>query len=204
MADPLRPLFGSIQSDEFTMPHGSVSETIPASSTEVFRLLQDYNRRLEWDTLLQDARLCENWNEAQLHATSVCTGRWYLGGIALKTEYVSFNPPDVAAVKMINRPPLFQSFAATIRHRDQSDGSSSIEYKYNFTARPSWLRWLLHPVMAAAFRWETQKRLHALRRYFLDYQSGRIPCAINTTEQSHAMEPAAGPDSIGEASPRAQ
>lgn len=186
------------------MPHGSVSETIPASSAEVFRLLHDYNRRLEWDTLLQDARLCENWNEAQLHATSVCTGRWYLGGMALKTEYVSFNPPDVAAVKMLNRPLLFQAFAATIRHRDLSDGSSSIEYKYNFTARPSWLRWLLHPVMVAVFRWETQKRLHALRRYFLDCQNGKIPLAINATEQSNALEPAAGPDSIGESSPPAQ
>jgi hypothetical protein len=148
------------------MPHGSVTETIPARSTDVFLLLHDYGRRLEWDTLLQDAHLSENWNEAQLHATSVCQGRWHLGGIALKTKYVSFNPPDVAAIKMVNRPLFFDTFAAAIRHRDLSDGWSSIEYKYNFTARPWWLRWLLHPVMAAAFRWETRKRLRALRRCF--------------------------------------
>ncbi|MBM3966748.1 MAG: hypothetical protein FJ308_17040 [Planctomycetes bacterium] len=186
------------------MPHGSVSETIPASSAEVFQLLHDYNRRLEWDTLLQEARLCENWTEAQLHAMSVCTGRWYLGGMALKTEYVSFNPPDVAAVKLLNRPPLFDKFAATIRHRDLSDGSSSIEYKYNFTARPSWLRWLLHPVMAAVFRWETRKRLQALRRFFSDCQSSRKLRVSKAIEQSHALVPAAGPDSNGESSPPAQ
>lgn len=150
------------------MPHSSVTETIPARSAEVFLLLHDYGRRLEWDTLLKDARLSENWNEAQLHATSVCQGRWQLGGISLKTKYVSFNPPDVAAIKMVNRPPFFDTFAATIRHRDLSDGRSSIEYKYNFTARPWWLRWLLHPVMAAAFRWETRKRLRALRRFFFE------------------------------------
>jgi hypothetical protein len=158
---------------ETTMPHGSESETIPASRAEVFRLLHDYDRRLEWDTLLQDARLCENWTEAQLHARSVCTGRWYLGGIALETEYVSFNPPEVAAVKMLNRPRPFDTFAATIRHRDLSDGSSTVEYKYNFTARPAWLRWLLHPAMAAVFRWETRKRLRALRRFFSDSSSAR-------------------------------
>ena len=45
------------------MPHGSVTETIPAPSSEVFRLLHDYDRRLEWDTLLQDARLCDNWTD---------------------------------------------------------------------------------------------------------------------------------------------
>jgi hypothetical protein len=148
------------------MPHGFLTDTIPATSAEVFRLLHDYDRRLEWDTLLQSACLCDGATEAQLHATSVCTGRWYLGGIALKTEYVSFNAPHVAAVKMLNRPPFFETFAATIRHQDSPDGTSTIEYKYHFTARPSWLRWLLHPVMAAIFRWETRKRLKALQRWF--------------------------------------
>jgi hypothetical protein len=42
------------------MPHGTVTETIPAPSAEVFKLLHDYDRRLDWDTLLQDARLCGN------------------------------------------------------------------------------------------------------------------------------------------------
>ena len=149
------------------MPHGSVSVAIPASSAAVFRLLHDYNRRLEWDTLLQDARLCPGWTEAQLHATSICTGRWFLGGIALETQYVSFKPPELAAVKMLNRPPFFETFAATIRHRDVIDGTSSVEYIYHFTARPSWLRWLLNPVMGAVFRWETRKRLHSLLRFFL-------------------------------------
>lgn len=148
------------------MPHGSVTNVIPASSSQVFQLLHDYNRRLEWDTLLQSAQLCDGWKNAQLHATSVCKGRWFLGGIALKTEYVSFHSPSVAAVKMVNHPLFFSAFAATIRHEDLADGTSSIEYKYNFTARPSWLRWLLHPVMARVFRWETKKRLRALRHYF--------------------------------------
>lgn len=149
------------------MPHGSVSTIIPAPSAEVFQLLHDYNRRLEWDTLLQAAYLTDGWREAQLHATSLCKGRWYLGGLALKTEYISFNPPKVAAVKMVNRPLFFESFAATIRHRDQLDGSSQIEYKYNFSARPRWLRWILHPVMARLFQMETKKRLEALCKHFI-------------------------------------
>lgn len=164
--------FGGNSIEIRPMPQGSIIETIPANSTSVFRLLHDYARRLDWDTLLQDARLCEGWTSAELHARSVCTGQWYLGRIALKTEYVSFTPPRVAAVKMLNRPPLFEAFAATIRHQDLADGSSTIEYKYHFTARPSWLRWFLHPVMAAVFRWETRKRLAALRRWFTKVQGG--------------------------------
>lgn len=147
------------------MPHGSVTVDVPAPRAAVFQLVHDYDRRLEWDTLLREARLDPGWPTAQLHATSVCTGRWFLGGFALKTEYISFKPPAAAAVKMLNRPPFFEAFAATIRHRDTA-GGSSVEYIYHFTARPRWLRWLLHPVMAAVFRWETRKRLRSLRRYF--------------------------------------
>ncbi len=147
------------------MPHGSVKVLIHAPSAGVFPLLHDYTRRLEWDTLLESAELCDGWTEAGPRATSVCTGKWYLGGIAMKTEYVTFTPPRVAAVKLVNRPPLFESFAATIRHEDLGDGTSSMEYLYNFTARPGWLRWVLEPVMSAVFRWETRKRLKALGRY---------------------------------------
>jgi hypothetical protein len=156
------------------MPQGSVSAIVPAASDEVFALLHDYERRLEWDTLLQAAYLTDDWTEAQLHATSVCKGRWFLGGLALKTEYVSFRPPEVAAVRMVNRPPLFESFAATIRHRDLADGTSQIEYKYNFRARPRWLRWLLHPIMARVFWYETQKRLDALAAFFERQQADEV------------------------------
>lgn len=148
------------------MPHGSLTETIAAPAVAVFQLLHDYDRRLQWDTLLRAATLCDGWQTAQLHATSLCTGHWYLGGLALKTEYVSFKPPHVAAVKLLNRPLLFDHFAATIRHRDLGDGTSSVEYIYNFTAHPRSLRWLLHPLMGAVFRRETRKRLRALKHHF--------------------------------------
>jgi hypothetical protein len=148
------------------MPHGKVRETIPAPAADVFCLLHDYGKRLEWDTLLQAAYLTKGYRQAELGAVSICKGRTILGGLALQTEYVSFRPPDVAAVKMLNRPLFFETFAATIRHTQRPDGTSDIEYNYNFTARPRWLRLVLHPIMNRVFRWETKKRLRALRRYF--------------------------------------
>jgi hypothetical protein len=149
------------------MPRGTVIEVIPAARADVFRLLHDYGRRLEWDTLLQAASLTDGFTEAGLHAASICKGRLLLGAIEMKTVYVSFRPPDVAAVKLVDRPPFFESFAATILHRDLGDGSSSVEYKYSFAARPFWLRWLLHPVMQAVFLFETKRRLRALRKFFV-------------------------------------
>jgi hypothetical protein len=54
------------------MPPGTVVEFIPAPRTEVFRLLHDYSRRLEWDTPLQAAFLTDGDTQAGLHAASVC------------------------------------------------------------------------------------------------------------------------------------
>jgi len=138
---------------------------MPAPSGVVFDTIHDYDRRLEWDTLLQAAYLDDGFTEAAKGATSVCVGRPTLGNIALKTVYVSFDRPKVAAVKMLNRPPFFGTWAASIRHQDLPDNRSRVTYTFTFTARPRALSWLLEPIMLRVFRWETGKRLRALRAY---------------------------------------
>lgn len=150
------------------MPHGEASEIIPALSSAVFDLLHDYERRLEWDTLLRAAYLDDGHTAACKGATSVCVGRWSLGSIALKTVYVTFERPTVAAVRMVNRPPFFETWAASIRHADLPAGESRITYTFHFTTRPAWLRFVLDPVMSRVFAWETRRRLRALRDYFAD------------------------------------
>src|SRR5215510_16233666 len=102
------------------MPHAEVTELIPAPSSAVFDLLHDYTRRLEWDTLLQAAYLEDGHLVAAKGVTSVCVGRRSLGGIALKTVYVTFERPILASVKMTNQPPFFRSWAASIHHENLS------------------------------------------------------------------------------------
>jgi hypothetical protein len=149
------------------MPYGLIKMHILAPSSQVFALFHDYENRLKWDTLLRAAYLSDGWKSAQLHATSVCIGRMGLGAMAVKTKYISFKPPYAAAVQLVNQPLFFAKFAATIRHRDLLDGSSEIEYKYSFVSRPKCLQWLLHPIMAWVFQYETKKRLQALATYFV-------------------------------------
>ncbi len=148
------------------MAHGKVIEIIPESSSEVFDTLHDYPRRLEWDTLLQAAYLEDGYTEAVKGSTAVCVGKWYLGSIALKTVYVTFDRPKIAAVKMINQPPFFGSWAASLRHEDLDNGVSRITYTFQFTAKPRFLRFALEPVMSKVFELETKKRLRALKGHF--------------------------------------
>jgi len=147
------------------MAHGEVSATVPAGAAAVFELVHDYDRRLAWDTLLSEAYLVDGYTRAEKGAVSICVGRRALGRLPLKTVYVSFDPPRVAAVKMVNAPPFFSTWAATIRHEDLGPDCSRITYTYHFTARPRWLRWLLEPIMSLAFAHETKRRLRALGRY---------------------------------------
>ncbi len=148
------------------MAHGKVTAIVPAPSAAVFDLLHDYDRRLEWDTLLRAAYLDDGFTAAAKGATSVCVGRWSVGGFALKTVYVTFDRPKVAAVKLVNRPPFFGTWAASIRHEDLAPDASRITYTYTFTAKPRWLRFALEPLMARIFAWEIRKRLRALAAYF--------------------------------------
>lgn len=152
------------------MPNGTVTEIMPATRVDVFRVLHDYDQRLQWDTLLQAAYLTDGTQTVDRGVVAVCKGRRHLGGITLRSKYVTFRSPRIAAVKMVNRPPFFDHFAATIRHRDISESSSVVEYKYHFTARPKWLRIILHPIMNRVFAWETKKRLRSLKA-FLQVQS---------------------------------
>lgn len=153
------------------MAHGEISELLPAPSSVVFDVLHDYERRLRWDTLLQAAYLEPGHAAAGKGLTSVCVGRRALGGIALKTIYITFQRPTLAAVKMVNTPIFFGAWAASIHHEDISERESRITYKFHFTAKPKILRFILEPVMKAVFVWETRKRLKALRSYLVKYKN---------------------------------
>ena len=142
-----------------------ISEIMPAPSAVVFDVIHDYARRLEWDTLLSAAYIDDGSAQAGKGVITVCVGRLALGRVAVRTVYVSFQRPRVAAVKMLERAPFFATWAASIRHEDLTEGRSSVTYTFSFASRPRFLAWVLEPIMLRIFRWETRKRLTALRAY---------------------------------------
>lgn len=146
------------------MVRDTVSAIVPAPCDEAFDVVHDYARRLAWDTLLRDAYV-EGDGPAREGAVAVCTGKRSVGGLRIETVYVSFKRGVVAAVKMTNRPPFFDTWAASIRHERVDDASSRVTYTVSFTAKPRWLAWALEPVMRVVFRWETKRRLRALAAY---------------------------------------
>ena len=154
------------------MPSATVSQQMSVCSAGVFKLLHDYSRRLEWDTLLKEARLTQGHTKAGVGATSLCVGKPFFGIFGIETRYVTFDPPHIAAVTLINSPPFFATFAASIRHVDNAQGST-VTYKLRFTAKPRAIRRILEPVMLKALQAETAKRLRALSDFLADGSDNR-------------------------------
>jgi hypothetical protein len=147
------------------MPRAKLSVEIDAPCRVVFDVVHDYDCRLEWDSMLREARLLDGMTAAGLGVRSRCVGTWRSAFLPLETEYIRFEPGRVAAVNLTNRPPFFDQFAATIKHEALSDGRSRTTYIYFFRARPRFLAPLLEPIMNVMLKWEVRKRLHALRGY---------------------------------------
>jgi len=141
--------------------HAVVRHVVPAGAQATFDLLHDYPARLEWDTLLRSARTIGDAPPGR-GVEAVCAAKWRLGGLALRTVYVTFRRPELAAVKLVGSSSLFAAWAASIRHRPLGPDRNEVVYTLTFTCRPARLAWLIEPVALAAFRWETRRRLRAL------------------------------------------
>jgi ribosome-associated toxin RatA of RatAB toxin-antitoxin module len=133
---------------------------IHATAAELFALTQDYSRRLEWDCFLKAAYLLDGARRAGLGVRANCVAR---SGLAMETEYVSFNPPSVTAVKMTRGPWFIESFAGSWRFIEEAQGRTRVYFKYSVRAWPRWLDPLLSPVLALMFARDTRKRLAALK-----------------------------------------
>jgi hypothetical protein len=137
---------------------------IRACPGAIFKLTHDYSRRLEWDTLLKEARLLDGAQAAGQGVKSVCVGRNALLGLSVETVYITFDPPWLAAVEMTRGPALFDNFAASIRHEVIRPGVTRVIYRGHVETRPRSLRWLLEPLVNRGFRRETRRRLNSLKR----------------------------------------
>jgi hypothetical protein len=137
---------------------------IRACPGAIFQLTHDYSRRLEWDTLLKEARLLDGAQAAGPGVKSVCVGRSALLGLSVETVYITFDPPWLAAIEMTRGPALFGNFAASIGHEVIRPGVTRVIYRGHVETRPRWLRWLLEPLVNHGFSRETKRRLNSLKR----------------------------------------
>jgi ribosome-associated toxin RatA of RatAB toxin-antitoxin module len=137
--------------------HVAVVRGIP---NEVFMLTQDYSRRLSWDPFLRHAELVGGAVSPGIGVRAWCVAK---SGMGMETEYVSFAPPRIAAVKMTRGPWILESFGGAWEFTPVGNDSTEVAFRYQFRTRPRWLAWLIEPLARRWFSWETRKRVIALQ-----------------------------------------
>jgi hypothetical protein len=134
---------------------------IRATPAQLFALTQDYRRRLDWDPFLKEAYLLDGAMEAGVGVRAHCVAR---SGLAMQTEYVSFNPPWTTAVTMTKGPWFIETFSGSWRFREETEGRTRVHFRYYLRARPRWSAALVTPVIGFVFGRDTKRRLAALKR----------------------------------------
>ncbi|NOK21723.1 type II toxin-antitoxin system RatA family toxin [Corallococcus carmarthensis] len=125
----------------------------------VFAYTQDYGQRLVWDTFLREAVLMDGATEAGPGVKAWCVS-WH--GLGMETQYVSFQPPAVTAVKMTRGPRLFESFAGSWRFDEDAPGGTLVTFTYAFELRRPF-GWLT-PLMKRVLVREVRGRLRDLKQ----------------------------------------
>ena len=150
----------------------TVSVLIHSTSFQIFDLIHDYDKRLEWDSFLSNAVLLNDAERAGLNVVSRCSTRSALCQMHMETKYISFNRPRVAAVKMTKGPWFFQKFAASIRLKEISEDTTEVIYRYHFTLKSKILMFL-QPIINKILLQETKMRLMMLKDYLEKSESKR-------------------------------
>ena len=134
---------------------------IGAPIEDLFDLTQDYRRRLDWDPFLRDLRFLNGATEAAV-GVQVRVRAW--NGLTMTVKYVALDRPRVVAMRMLSGPFFLRAFVGSWRFAQTDDGATRVVFRYVFESRWHWLRWLLDPLIATAFRRDVRARLRGLKR----------------------------------------
>jgi len=159
-----------------------VSIDVAAAPEHLFALTQDYERRLEWDPFLTSAEFLDGATEAGVGVVARCRGR--IGGV-MDAEYVSYEPPRVAAIRMTGPPWFLESFAGSWRFVPLAAGATRVEFAYTLRARPRIFSRLFTPIVSAVFQYEMCRRLEALKS-FVERRSQDKKDETSTTDEPGA------------------
>lgn len=144
---------------------------MPAREDVVFDAFHYHCWRLRWDSLVRATRVEGDAPCPFVGAVTDSAGAGALSRLSMKTKFVSFDRPRVAAAAMVGRSFPFSRWAASMQHRPDGTSRSCLIYTYTFEVGPRPLRWLLEPCVAMVFDWQTRRRFDRLRSFLAQHAS---------------------------------
>ena len=114
------------------MPHRRLEFPMPASEAVVFDAFHFHRWRRRWDSLVSATHVLGGADSPFVGAVTENTGAGALRGLSMRTQFVSYDRPRVAAAMMLGRSFPFTRWAASMRHRASGAQQSVLIYTYSF------------------------------------------------------------------------
>jgi hypothetical protein len=137
---------------------------MPADAEVVFDAFHYHHWRQRWDSLVSATHVLDGAPCPYVGAETQNRGAGWMHGLAMRTRFVSFDRPRVAAAVMVGTSFPFTHWAASMRHRPLRAGQSLLIYTYNFQTHVA-LRWTTQPLVGWVFDVQTRKRFERLRAF---------------------------------------
>lgn len=128
------------------MPQVTAETWVPVVPDVAFAVSQTTGKvRLRWDPFIRHQHLID----ADLPGKGVQTLTKARVGPKMISEYASYRPPTSVGMTMVKGPWFFASFGGGWRFKPETrDGVAGTQavWKYTYSIRPSWLRYVAEPI----------------------------------------------------------
>ena len=147
------------------MAHRRFVFPMPAPEAVVFDAFHHHHWRLRWDSLVRSTTVVGGAPCPHVGAVTENAGAGGLRALSMRTRFVSYDRPRLAAAAMLGRSFTFRRWAASMRHEPDGHGRSLLVYTYTLEAGPPGLRRLFEPVVAWIFDHQTRRRFARLQAF---------------------------------------
>lgn len=144
------------------MAHRKLQYIMPAPPEVVFDAFHYHKWRMRWDSLVKSTHILGEFECPHIGAISENSGSGLLRHLSMKTIFVSYSRPYLAAAKMMGSSFPFSKWAASMQHKKLDENSSLLTYTYTFEVAPRNLKWIIEPIVYLIFNYQTNRRFRRL------------------------------------------
>ena len=166
------------------MAHQKMIFPMPARADVVFDAFHYHEWRCQWDSLVRSTSVESGAPCPSVGATTENLGAGALRALSMRTQFVSYDRPVVAAAAMVGRSFPFTQWAASMRHQEQGSHQSLLIYTYTFQVGPAPFRSVLEPLVDWIFVRKTRQRFQRLAHFLASHAAD-----IAHWQQVHGADP---------------
>ena len=144
---------------------------MPAPCDVVFDIFHYQLWRARWDSLVAATHVVGGAPCPSVGAVNQVATGGLLRGLSMRTEFISYQRPRMAAARMVGTSFPFTKWAASMKHEAIGADQSVMIYTYTIETGPPMLRWLMEPIVDRIFQRQTRKRFACMRDFLLVHRA---------------------------------